>query len=165
MHFINAQKLSVDVFSQMGAVPSWALLPTPYKKRDVQDLFFHLVLTEEGHPPVMLALEYKNPELVCFSVCMFAFVFNIPKSFLVLKLKTSKQTKNSNRIWASCYICIQHLQSDLNKTRGLFRMSLDSKQTSEESEDTLKAHTNHTLNRHCTGLGDFAFIPSFAQKP
>lgn len=96
---------------------------------------------------------------------MFAFVFNIPKSFLLLELKTSKQTKNPNRIWASCYICIQHLQSDLNKTRGLFRMSLDSKQTSEELEDTLKAHRNHTLNRHYTGLGDFALIPSSAQKP
>lgn len=91
---------------------------------------------------------------------MFAFVFNIPKSFLVLELKTSKQTESPNRIWASCYICIQHLQSDLNKTKVLFRISLNSKQTSEELEDTLKAHTDHTLNRHCTGLGNFALIPS-----
>lgn len=97
---------------------------------------------------------------------MFAFVLDIPKWFLVLELETSKQTKNPNRIWASYYIGIQHQQSDLAKTRGLFRMSLDSKQTTrEELEDTLKAHTNHTLNRHCTGLGDFALKLSSAQKP
>lgn len=92
-------------------------------------------------------------------VCLLLF-FNIPKSLLVLELKTSKQTKNPNRIWASHYICIQHLQSDLNKTRSLFRMTLESKQTSEELENTLKAHTNHTLNRHCTGLGFFSIIPN-----
>lgn len=44
-------------------------------------------------------------------------------------------------------------------------MSLYSKQTSEELEDILKAHTNHTLNRHCTGFGDFALRPSSAGKP
>lgn len=49
------------------------LLPTPHKKRDVQDLFFSL--TEERQPPVMLALEYKNPELVLFFCVYVCFCF------------------------------------------------------------------------------------------
>lgn len=159
MHAVDVQKQHLILLSQMGGVPPWDATSeeeTFTGKGTRRSWFFPLYWHA---PSFRLHWNRITLELGLWGVFCLLLVL----SFLVRELKTSKQ--NPNRLQASCYICIQHLQPDLNKAGVLFRISSETKQTSEELEDTPAAHTNNALNKHRAGLGDPAPIPGSAWTP